>query len=602
MSEAPPRDVRALQRSGQGRILGGVCAGLGRGTGLDPVVFRVVFAVLLFGSGIGILMYVAAFLLMKDPRGGPGLIEQWTRRDLDADAVLGLLAGLLSFGLAINVATVGMGTGTLVVGLILVLALLAAHAHGVDLLMLARTMPERLGRRLAAMPEDAPPVAPRSGATFGYAGQGGRTATHVRLPEGAPPYPPGREAGPYRTEGPSRAEAPDWTAAPSQGEAPSRAEAPDRAEGPSQGQAPVRAEGPNHGEGPNHDTGTDRAESGEAPHRGADAGEPGRGDGAAGPEAPAQERAHERRPPTGVEPRTEVEPPRTREEAIARMEAKLRRHEPGSGRPEAEGTRPLPARPPAPQRPAQELPGGAPFAPHGPYRPLDPLRPDARSPYDPALYSRPAPPPAQKPRRARSYIGLLTFFVAMIVGGILMVVQARTAGGPNFAVIGAAILVTIGAGLLVAAWWGRGAGLVALGTVVALTLAAGLMLDGLPTNRTKLNWTPMSVSEAGKTYAVGVGDGRLDLTELKLTPGARTTFNATVSVGALKVVVPPSARVEVYATAKVGDIRIDHSTRGGVDVVFNRVLQPETKPSGEPPTIVLNLRGGFGDVEVRRGA
>jgi phage shock protein PspC (stress-responsive transcriptional regulator) len=561
MSEAPPRDVRALQRSAEGRILGGVCAGLGRGTGLDPVVFRVVFAVLLFGMGIGIFMYVGAFLLMKDPRGGPGLIEQWTRRDFDAGAVLGLLAGLLSFGLAINVATVGLGTGTLVVGLTLVLTLLAAHAHGIDLPGLARTMPERLGRRLAAMPEEAPPVAPRGpdvhGATFGHAAQGGRTSAHVRLAEGPPPYPPKPEAGPFRAEGHNREEGPDRTAEPNHTGEQYRAEEPRR------GEREPRQEG----------------------------------DSTRGTEAAAQEPgADEDQPPTLVEP------PRTREEAIARMEAKLRHQGPGSGRAEPEGTWRPPNRPPTSQRPAQQLPGDAPFSPHGPYQPLDPHRYDSRSPYDPALYGQPAPPPAQKRKRARSYIGALTFFVAMIVGGILMVVQARTTGGPSFPVIGAAVLVTIGVGLLVAAWWGRGAGLVALGTVVALTLPAGLMMDGLPTNRSQFNWTPLSISEASKTYAVGIGGGRLDLSELKLEPGAKATFNASVSVGELLVVVPPTARVEVHATARAGDIRIDHSTRGGVDIVFDRVLQPETKPSGEPATIVLNLRGGLGDVEVRRGA
>lgn len=70
MTEAPPRETRVLRRSGEGRIFGGVCAGLGRFTGIDPVVFRVGFAVLLLGSGVGFILYVAAVLLMKDPRGG----------------------------------------------------------------------------------------------------------------------------------------------------------------------------------------------------------------------------------------------------------------------------------------------------------------------------------------------------------------------------------------------------------------------------------------------------------------------------------------------------------------------------------------------------
>ncbi|WP_327087593.1 PspC domain-containing protein [Nonomuraea sp. NBC_01738] len=177
MTEAPPRETRVLRRSGEGRIFGGVCAGLGRFTGIDPVVFRVGFAVLLLGSGVGFILYVAAVLLMKDPRGGPGIIEQWTRRDFDAEAVLALLTAVLAFGLGLNLATVWLGTGTVVVGVLLVVALLAAHANGVDLLGLARSMPERLNRRQTTSPTSVPAAPPygESGYAQGGYPQGGYT-------------------------------------------------------------------------------------------------------------------------------------------------------------------------------------------------------------------------------------------------------------------------------------------------------------------------------------------------------------------------------------------------------------------------------------------
>jgi predicted membrane protein len=73
-------------------------------------------------------------------------------------------------------------------------------------------------------------------------------------------------------------------------------------------------------------------------------------------------------------------------------------------------------------------------------------------------------------------------------------------------------------------------------------------------------------------------------------------------MGELEVIVPPEVRLEVHASNKVGDITVDQSIRGGVDVRFTKVLEPETKPAGEISTLVLNLRGGFGDMEVRRAA
>ncbi|NUR90351.1 MAG: PspC domain-containing protein, partial [Nonomuraea sp.] len=171
MTEAPPREPGVLRRSSEGRFLTGVCAGLGRYTGIDPVVFRVGFAMLLLASGIGLFVYLAAFLLMKDPRGGPGIVETWTRRDFDGEAVMALLTAVMAFGLALNLATVWFGTGTLVMGVVLVVSLLAAHANGVDLLALARSMPERLNRRQSAA--SVPPPAPSFPGSTGFPGSAG---------------------------------------------------------------------------------------------------------------------------------------------------------------------------------------------------------------------------------------------------------------------------------------------------------------------------------------------------------------------------------------------------------------------------------------------
>jgi hypothetical protein len=196
----------------------------------------------------------------------------------------------------------------------------------------------------------------------------------------------------------------------------------------------------------------------------------------------------------------------------------------------------------------------------------------------------------------------MTMLLAIIIGGIVVAVQARSASGASPTLVGGAVLVTIGAGLLIAAWWGRGAGLVAAGTLVALLIGLGMMVGDLPRNVGDSVWRPTTVAEASRIYDVGVGDGRLDLSELKLTPGANLTVNAKVSIGELTVIVPPTTRVEVHATNKVGDIKVDQSLRGGVDVKFDKVLEPDTRPKGAVPTIVLNLRGGFGDMEVRRAA
>ncbi|GAA3528130.1 hypothetical protein GCM10022419_003680 [Nonomuraea rosea] len=548
MTEAPPREPaaspRALRRSSEGRFLMGVCAGLGRHTGIDPVVFRVAFAVLLLGSGIGLFVYLAAFLLMKEPNGKPGIIEQWTRRDFDAEAVMALLTAVLAFGLAINLATVWLDTGTLVVGMLLAVSLLAAHSSGVDLLGLARSMPERLSRRRSS---EQPPV-----------------ASYTR----AAPTPPVRPARPEPAAGP---------------EFPVR---PETAAGP---EFPVRP-APEPG----------RATFGTAAAATPLAASASMAEGAAPEAARAEEQAEEQagetvqRAAQVQEPAGTKSPNRLDEEESARADALTAEH--------AVPTHHQPAYRPQPKTAVEHAAYGEPFAPNGPFRPLDPARRGGGySPYDPALYGRPLPR-AERPRRPKSFIGVIVFLLAFIIGGIVVAVQARSAAGVSPTIVGGAMLITIGAGLLVAAWWGRGAGLVAAGTTVALIVAVGLMLGGLPRNVGESAWAPSSVAEANRIYDVGVGDGRLDLSELKLAAGSTVTFNASVTVGELVVIVPPTARVEVHAANKVGDIKIDQSIRGGVDIRTNKVLTPEIAPDGKAATIVLNLKGGIGDMEVRRAA
>jgi phage shock protein PspC (stress-responsive transcriptional regulator) len=60
--EAP--QPRRLVRARDGRVIGGVCAGLGRYFNLDPTIFRIGAVVLAFVGGAGVLAYVAALLLI----------------------------------------------------------------------------------------------------------------------------------------------------------------------------------------------------------------------------------------------------------------------------------------------------------------------------------------------------------------------------------------------------------------------------------------------------------------------------------------------------------------------------------------------------------
>ncbi|GAA4606704.1 hypothetical protein GCM10023195_24550 [Actinoallomurus liliacearum] len=154
-SGAPPR---RLTRAQEGRLITGVCAGLARYTRIDPVVFRVGFALLVLTTGVGVLLYIGAFLLMGAPDGGPSKIERVSRRLFDGDGALALLGAAL--GAATVLAAVGDwgSPDALSAFVVFALTLLVARSRGVDLVGMARGLPEAVkGRPLSSW---APPAAP----------------------------------------------------------------------------------------------------------------------------------------------------------------------------------------------------------------------------------------------------------------------------------------------------------------------------------------------------------------------------------------------------------------------------------------------------------
>jgi len=71
-----PPPARRLRRSATDRIVSGVSGGLGQYFGVDPVLFRVLFAVLSFFAGVGLLAYAVAWLLIPEPAADTSLLDR----------------------------------------------------------------------------------------------------------------------------------------------------------------------------------------------------------------------------------------------------------------------------------------------------------------------------------------------------------------------------------------------------------------------------------------------------------------------------------------------------------------------------------------------
>ena len=111
---------RRLLRSRSDRVIGGVCGGLGRYFNVDPLLFRIGIIALAFVGGAGVLLYLAALLLVpSEPAAGEALAEPSQRRNRALVIAAVVIALLVAWPFL-------LGGGVLVAGLLVPLAVLVA--------------------------------------------------------------------------------------------------------------------------------------------------------------------------------------------------------------------------------------------------------------------------------------------------------------------------------------------------------------------------------------------------------------------------------------------------------------------------------------------
>jgi phage shock protein PspC (stress-responsive transcriptional regulator) len=126
-----PPTARRLTRSSSDRVIAGVAGGLGRYFGIDPVVVRVMFVVLVFFGGAGFVGYAAAWLLVPydnapEDRHGAGAIARRLGLALGVIALAFVAAAAGAWGVARGGGEV---VGLIVIGIGAALAI-AAFTRG----------------------------------------------------------------------------------------------------------------------------------------------------------------------------------------------------------------------------------------------------------------------------------------------------------------------------------------------------------------------------------------------------------------------------------------------------------------------------------------
>jgi phage shock protein PspC (stress-responsive transcriptional regulator) len=76
-SEPKGRPVAGLRRSRRDRVLGGVCAGIARGIGVEPVIVRIAAVLLvLVSGGTAVVAYLVAWVLIPPATGEPLVTDE----------------------------------------------------------------------------------------------------------------------------------------------------------------------------------------------------------------------------------------------------------------------------------------------------------------------------------------------------------------------------------------------------------------------------------------------------------------------------------------------------------------------------------------------
>jgi phage shock protein C len=101
-------ETRLLRRSRSDRTVAGVCGGLGAYFELHPAIFRVAFVALTLLGGAGVLIYLAAILVMPDAGREDSIATAFLRRRRPLSLIV-LVVAALFIGSALDTTTLPRG-------------------------------------------------------------------------------------------------------------------------------------------------------------------------------------------------------------------------------------------------------------------------------------------------------------------------------------------------------------------------------------------------------------------------------------------------------------------------------------------------------------
>lgn len=148
-----PAPAKVLRRPTIDRRLTGVARGIADYTDIDPTIVRVLFVVLAFFGGSGLILYIAGSILIPSEDAGPGKPTFTTFDQLKNDQSPATIIGLIVLGVGAIVLLSELGDSKLILPLLLV-------SGGLLLLFRNPQTTTEPKTNLAAPPPTSPPAAP----------------------------------------------------------------------------------------------------------------------------------------------------------------------------------------------------------------------------------------------------------------------------------------------------------------------------------------------------------------------------------------------------------------------------------------------------------
>jgi hypothetical protein len=215
----------------------------------------------------------------------------------------------------------------------------------------------------------------------------------------------------------------------------------------------------------------------------------------------------------------------------------------------------------------------------------------------------------QPKERGRSFLSPLAIGVALLALGIAalldLVAALSLTVGDGFALV----LLVLGAGLCVGAWYGRARWLILPAIVLApVALLATVITIPLDQGFGDRSFAVTRADQLPASYAIAGGTLIVDLT--KLPPGIDpASISAEVGAGTLQIIVPEGAYVSVTGDVGIGTYQVvglerrkhylvyrDERSRGGVDLTIDDTIEGR----GADRPIQLSVHASAGEVRIER--